>query len=139
MANRLFRTYVHALMSGGANIPDLDTADIRCVLVDVGTHDPDTAITGDEFLSDIPGGARLAVTANLASKTVVDGVFDAADISVPDAGGGATGEELIIYYHTGVESTSRLIALIDTATGLPITLDGVADLVRWHASGIFAL
>jgi hypothetical protein len=39
---------------------------------------------------------------------------------------------------TGNAATSRLIAYIDTASGLPVTLGGDVT-VRWHASGIFAL
>lgn len=139
MANVLFRKYVHALLTDKANCPDLTTDDIRVVIVDTAVDTPNTAIGGDGFLSDISAGSRLAVTGNLAGKAVVDAVFDANDVSVPDAGGGATGEVAVIYFHTGVESTSRLLARIDTAAGLPITLDGVADLLRWHASGIFGL
>lgn len=138
MANRLFQTYKQALMTTKANCPDLTSDDIRVVLVDVADHDPDSTIGGDEFLSDIPAGARIAVTANLASKAVANAVFDAADTPLPDTGGDVA-EELVIYYHTGTEATSRLLAIIDTAPGLPITPDSVEDLIRWNASGIFAL
>jgi hypothetical protein len=37
------------------------------------------------------------------------------------------------------ESAQRLIAYIDTATGLPVTPSGTNIVVTWHASGIFAL
>jgi hypothetical protein len=139
MANRIFRKYAHALFTTKTNCPDLSADDIRVVIVDTAVDNPDTTITGDGFLADIAAGARLAVTGALAGKTVVDAVFDATDVSVPDAGGGATGEVAVVYFHTGVEATARLLFLIDTATGLPLTLDGVADLLRWHASGIAAL
>lgn len=138
MANRFFRKYLHALLTDRANCPNLSSDDIRAVLIDVADHDPNTAINGDGFLSDIPAGARVAVTTNLDSKTVVDAVFDAADEPLPDTGGD-TAEEIVLYYHTGVEATSRLLICIDTATGLPITPDSVEDMIRWHASGIAAL
>lgn len=137
MANRLYRKYVHALMTGGSNIPNLSTANIKAALIDTGAFTPDTTITGHEYLSDVTAGI-VNTTGNLASVTVTDGVLDAADTTLPDTGG-ATGENIIIYADTGTGSTSRLLALIDTATGLPITPDSVNDIIRWHTSGIFAL
>jgi hypothetical protein len=140
MANRLFQKWKQAMLTGQFST-DLSAAgtNVKAVLVDTAVHDPDTTITGNEFLSHIPSGARLGTTGNLASKAVVDAVFDAADIALPDAGGGATGEELVVYIDTGVEGTSRLLCVIDTATGLPITLDGTNDTIQWAAGGIFAL
>lgn len=136
MANRLFRSYVHALMTGTAL--DLSTVDLRVVAIDTADDDPNTAIGGDDFLDDILAAAREGTTTTLANVTVVDGVLDADDITLPDDGGD-TIEELVIYNHTGTESTSRLLALIDTATGLPLTPDGVDDTIQWSASGIYAL
>lgn len=135
MANRLFRKYVHALITGGANVPNLATADLRVVLVDTADDDPDTTIAGDDYLDDIAAGARESTTLALQNVTVVDGVVDADDLALPDDGGDQA-EELVLYAHTGNEATSRLIAVIDTATGLPLTPDSVADLIRWHSSGI---
>lgn len=138
MANRWFRRYLHALLTGGAKLPNWTTADLRVVLIDIADDDPDTTITGDEYLSNIAAAAREAVTLALTNVTVVDGVIDADDVALPDDGGDPS-EELVLYAHTGVEATSRLLVCIDTATGLPITPDSVADMIRWHASGIAAL
>lgn len=44
---------------------------------------------------------------------------------------GASIEAIIIYKDTGTESTSPLIAFIDTATGLPITPNGGDIIVTW--------
>ena len=38
---------------------------------------------------------------------------------------------IIIYKDTGTEATSPLIAMIDTATGLPITPNGGDIIVTW--------
>lgn len=138
MANRWFRRYIHALAVQGANLPNLATADLRVVLIDIADDVPNTAIGGDEYLSNIAAGAREATTLALQNVTVVDGVLDADDIALPDDGGDQA-EELTLYAHTGVEATSRLLIEIDTAAGLPITPDSVADMIRWHASGIGAL
>lgn len=136
MANRVFRPWVQAMMTTGG--PNLLTADLRVIGVDIAEHDPDTTIGGDEFLSDIPAGARVTITDQLQNVTVVDGVFDADDIELPDSGGDSY-EELVIYAHTGTEGTSRNLACIDTASGLPVTPDSVADELQWAADGIIAL
>ena len=133
MANIIYPTYKVACLTG--NAPDLATADVKAVLVDTADY---TYSAAHEFLDDIPAAGRVATTAALASKTTTGGVFDAADIALPDTGGD-TSEALVLYVDTAVEATSRLIAYIDTATGLPITPDSTEDSIAWNASGIFAL
>lgn len=94
------------------------TDNIKVVGVDAADYTADLAT--HEFLSDIPSGARVATSANLTGKTSTAGVADADDPSFV----GATGDQfeyLAIYKDTGSAATSPLIALIDTATGLPVT------------------
>lgn len=79
-----------------------------------------TRVSGDLNLSDIAGGARIATSTNLSSKTVTDGVADAADVTFTSVSG-AVSEALVIYKDTGTASTSRLIAFIASATNLPVT------------------
>ena len=55
---------------------------------------------------------------------------DAADIT-HTAVSGASVESIEVYKDSGVESTSRLIANIDTATGLPVTPNGGDITVAW--------
>lgn len=91
-----------------------------------------------EFLSSIPAGARLATSPALSSKTTNSprpGVMDAADpvfsgITTVDAG-----EACIVYKHTGVDGTARLIALYDEASaGLPFGPFGSAVTLTWQIS-----
>lgn len=100
-------------------------------VVKIGTH---------EFLSDVPAGARVATSGNLASKTATDGVADAADVTF-SAVTGDQSEALVIYKDTGVAGTSPLIAYIDAATGLPVTPNGGDITVQWDsgANKIFRL
>lgn len=134
MANALYPKAKEQMLQGGIN---LSTGNVKCVIVDLGAY---TYSGAHEFLSDIPSGARLATTGNLASKTFTNGLFDADNPSLTDPGGGATGEALVIYIDTGSAATSRLIAFFDTGvTGLPMTLDGTNDTVQFNASGIFQL
>jgi hypothetical protein len=137
MANAVYPTYKVACLTG--NAPNLASVDVKAVLVDTNGGTPYTYSAAHEFLTDVPAGSRLSTTAALGSKTTTGGVFGAGNIALPDAGGGATGEALILFVDTTDAATSRLIAYIDTASGLPITLDGVADTIQWNASGIFAL
>ncbi len=117
---------------------DWDTDVIKAVLIDaadytvnLGTH---------QFLSDIPVAARVATSAALTGKTVASGVADAADLTFP-AVSGDPAEALVIYQDTSIASTSRLIAYIDTATGLPVTPNGGDISVAWDngANKIFKL
>ena len=135
MANSLYTKAKQGLIDGSI---DLDTDDIRVVLVDGADYTPNLA-THDN-LDDIPSGARVAVSGALQSKTVTDGVFDAADIVITAVTGDQF-EYLALYKHTGVESTSRLILLIDTASGLPCTPNGSDITITWPsgADKIFRL
>lgn len=135
MAARKYRRFVHALVTGGANIPNLSTASLRWALVDSAVVPADTTISGHEFLSDIQAGV-ISTTEPLQNVTVVDGLLDADDVQLPDDGGGETGEYLVLYADTGNPATSRLIMLSDDATNLPVTQDGVADEIQHNASGI---
>lgn len=105
----------------------LDTDDIRAILVDTGTY---TYSSAHDFLDDVTAGARIAVSSALASKTITNGVFDAADKTLT-AVSGASVEAIIIYQHTGTDSTSRLILFIDTGTGLPVTPNGGDITIQW--------
>ena len=131
MANALYPSFKQALL--GADI-DMEAVDIRAILIDTADY---TYSSAHDFLDDVAAGAREEVSADLASKTIASGVFDAADITFSSTAGDAC-EALILYVHTGVDATSRLIAYIDTAGGLPATLGGDVS-VRWNAGGIFAL
>jgi hypothetical protein len=118
---------------------DWDTDDIRAILVDTGAY---TAVQAtDDFLADIAGGARIATSSALASKTVTSGVADAADVTFT-AVTGASIEAVVLYKHTGSDATARLIAYIDTASsGLPVTPNGGDIVVQWDsgANRIFKL
>lgn len=91
-----------------------------------------------EFLSDL--GANVLNTAQtLASKTTVAGAADAADVTFSAVTAGDTGSYVAIYKDTGTGSTSPLIALFDTLTGMPVTTNGGDIVIQWNASGLFKL
>jgi len=135
MANALYDHGREGFLDGSI---DWDTDDIRCILVD--TDDYTVNLATHDNLDDIPAGARVATSGALSSKTVAAGVADAGDVTFSTVSGDQS-EALVIYKHTGTESTSRLIAYIDTATGLPVTPSGGDIIIQWDsgANKIFKL
>ena len=118
MANALYDKAREAFL--GADI-DWLADNIKAVLVDTGQYTVNLAT--HQYLSDIPAGARVATSGNLANKTATNGVADADDVVFTGVSG-LTIEALVLYQDTGVAGSSRLIAYIDTATGLPATPGG---------------
>lgn len=114
------------------------TADIKLCFVDGADYSP--SLSADDFLNDIPGAGIVATSGNFAGKTSTAGVFDATDVVVSSVTGDQF-EYVVIYKDTGVSSTSPLIALIDSATGLPFTPTGNNVTVAWDngANKIFKL
>jgi hypothetical protein len=105
---------------------------IKVALVDSAVYTPDLAT--DQYITDVTaGGAVIATSANLGSKTTAAGVADAANVTFSSVSG-AISEFLVIYQDTGTPASSRLIARIDTATGIPVTPNGGDITVAW-ASG----
>lgn len=138
MANSLFIEYKQALLEGGSNIA-LNSGDIRTILIDHADDTPNPAAAGDDFLDDITAPARVStLAATMTTLSVANNVFDADDATHSSVTGDVA-ESVIIYKHTGVESTSRLVCFLDTLTGLPVTPGGGNITVQWHASGIFSL
>lgn len=133
MANALYDLGRQGFLDGSI---DWDTDNIKVLLVDTGTYTVNLAT--HQFHSDVSG--IVATSGNLAGKTVTAGVADANDITFT-AVTGATVEAIIIYKDTGVSGTSRLIAYIDTGTGLPVTPNGGDITVSWDsgANRIFKL
>lgn len=112
MASALFNPGREGFLDGSI---DFDTDDIRVMLVK-STYTYDAT---DKFIADI-GAVDNGRTAALASKTVTDGVADAADTSLT-ATDAAACNALIVFKHTGSDATARLICYLDTGTGLPLT------------------
>lgn len=128
MANGLYDRGRQGFLAGEI---DWDADTIKLMLVD---HADDTpSLTGDNALSDRAAGARVATSGAFASKTTTAGVADAADVTLSTVTGDPS-ESIDIFKDTGTESTSYLIANIDTATGLPVTPNG-GDIICQFDSG----
>jgi hypothetical protein len=79
-------------------------------------------------------------TVALTGKSASLGVADANDVTFPNATGDQS-EALVLYKHTGTESTSQLICYLDTATGLAVSPNGNDIVLTWDggANKIFKL
>jgi len=133
MANAIYPKAKEQMLQGGIN---LSTGNVKVALIDLGTY---TYSAAHEFFSSVTGVVGTPVT--LTTKTFVNGVFDADDVTFTSVTG-ATAEALIIYIDTGTAGTSRLILFQDVGvTGLPVTPNsGNINLVFDNgANKIFAL
>jgi len=134
MANKLYPKSKKQFLQAGI---DLASLNVRAILVDTGAYTYDDA---HDFLDDIPASARIVVSGNLTGKTFGDdGSFDSDD-PIFTGVTGASIEAIVLYVHTGTESTSRLIMFQDTGvTGLPLTPDGGDVQITVDAGGWFVL
>lgn len=131
MASAIYPAFKQALLNGSV---DLTTAVVRAVLVDTGTY---TYSASHDFYNDLSGVVGTE-SAAFASKTITNGVFDAADISF-SAVTGNTVEAIVLFVDTGNVTTDRLICYLDSGTGLPVQPNGGDINLSWSASGIFSL
>jgi hypothetical protein len=84
-----------------------------------------------EFLSDIPAGARVGISAALGGKTFSSGVL-AANNAFFSGLSGASVEAVALFKDTGSPATSPLICYIDSGTGIPYTPGGGDYTHRWN-------
>lgn len=97
-----------------------------------------TYSTAHDFLNDVTN--IVTTSGNLASKTITNGSFDAADISVGSPAGGSTITQFWLYYDTGTSSTSPLLYYWNedsAGSAIAIATNGEAITVSVHASGFF--
>lgn len=142
MANVLYDLGRQGFLDGTI---DWDTAVIKCDLVD--TAGLTVTPASDQFRSAITAGNRIASSSAFTSKTTTAGVADAADVTFT-AVTGASVEAIVIYQASAVtggadvaDTAQRLIAYIDTGTGLPFTPNGGDITIQWDngANKIFKL
>ena len=133
MANALYSKAKESFLNGSINMV---ANTITIALVDTGVY---TFSSSHQFRNEVSNSAVISST-TLTNKTITNGVFDADDATFSSVTG-ANCEALLIFQDTGIQTTSRLVAYIDSATGLPILPNG-GDISVAFSSGsskIFAL
>jgi hypothetical protein len=136
MANALYDFGREAFLDG-----DIDwiVDTIRTFFVD--SADYTASLTTHDFLDDVAvagriGGAGTAWNQGQeilnSSSPLNNGVADGDDTTHP-AVSGDQAEYILIYEADTSDAASRLIALIDTATGLPVTPNGGDITIQWDS------
>ncbi len=128
MADVLYPKFKEALLK--ANV-DLENDDIRVALMK-STYNYNAA---HDFMDDVVAYEN-GRSAALASKTLTDGVFDAADTTITATAADPC-NAMIVFKHTGSDASAQLIAYIDFSAFTP-SVSQVCP-VPFNASGIFAL
>ncbi|MFQ2037322.1 hypothetical protein ACK34X_10145 [Aeromonas veronii] len=123
MANALYDKGREKFLTGAINA-SADT--LKCALLK-STYSP--TLASDEFYSGISAHV-VGTPQTLTSKTVAAGVLDAADVTFT-AVSTANVNYCAIYKDTGNAATSPLIALFDTAAGLPVSTNGGDIIIAW--------
>jgi hypothetical protein len=128
VSNQFYAKGLGAFADAGINWA---SDNIKAALV-TSAYTPDTSASGDQFLSTISGigGAILARSGNLSSKTNVGGVLNADNLTwslVPSG----TAKYVVIYKDTGSDATSPLIIIDDTANNLPCLANGGNITAQW--------
>ena len=126
MASLLYDKGREGFGNAAINFP---SDDVRICFVD--TADYTLNASTHDFLDDVAAGGRVATSsASLANKTNTAGVMDADDHTINSVSGDQF-EAIVMFKHTGTDATARLIAYIDSYTGLPCTPNGGNITVSW--------
>lgn len=147
MANMLFPKGKEGLLDGSI---DLDTAVIRCALLRGYSYSASHSVMSEVIAAST---ALVSTSAALGTKTVTNGVFNAASpTTFPSVAAGAACTRIVIYQSSTVTgagdpvatSAQRVIALIDTASGgaaLSVVPTGANIDITWDtgANKIFSL
>lgn len=135
MSNRRYPKTRKVMLDGGLAML---TADIKVMAVDADYVYADA----HDFLDDVVGGARIATSANMTTKTTTLGVFRCDPFTFPTVGAGDIITAFIVFHDSGVEATSELIAYLDTrgdSTPVNIATDGGDVDFTPNAAGLFAI
>ena len=129
MANFIYGKAKQSLLNGEFNI----SSDSLKVLLVTDSYVPNQ--NADQFVSNISSSYIKQRTSSLTNVTNILGVIDADDVLVASYSG-LPFKALVIYKDSGTDSTSRLLAYIDTATGIPfLGINAVTDItINWSNS-----
>jgi hypothetical protein len=106
---------------------------------------PSLSTTGPNLANGVI--ATVSLTSANTTSVAANAIFDAADavfsaVAAFNGGGGAgtgDGNAILVYANGTNASDSRLIAWLDTVTGLPVVPNATDINLNWSASGIFEL
>lgn len=148
MANALYPKFKEALLNQAAGTAAINLSsdtNIKVALVNItGSTNAYTYSSAHQYFNSVSTNSAAVVSTNyatLTSRSVTNGVFDAADITFTSVTSTNVVGALVIFKDTGTASNSPLIAFLDTGSGLSITPNGGDITVAFdnNANKIFAL
>ena len=112
--NQKYPKFLELCLGAGAG---LLTGTVKAALVDTAVY---SFSSTHDFYNDVAAGV-VGIPVTLTSKSITNGVFDAADFSFTGLTSTPSVEALVIFVENGGANTTwPLVAYIDTATGLPV-------------------
>lgn len=148
MANALYPKFKEALLNQAAGTAAINLSsdtNIKVALVNItGSTNAYTYSSSHQYFNSVSTNSAAVVSTNyatLTSRSVTNGVFDAADITFTSVTSTNVVGALVIFKDTGTASNSPLIAFLDSGSGLSITPNGGDITIAWDngANRIFAL
>jgi hypothetical protein len=136
MANFVYTKAKESLLRGEINA---SSSNYRVALINAGNYTPN--ISSDQYFSQIPSNAVVAVSGNVQNITSSNGILDGDDVTISHDG---TAFDSIVLYQVGSSnSNSRLFFYIDNSPGLPFegSNSSLSVTITWSdtASKILAL
>jgi hypothetical protein len=136
MANAIFPKFKQSLLSGDTNtaLTGSGTTGLYAALVDTGAY---TYSASHQFYSSLSG--IVGTDQEIGNVTLTNGLIDGDDVTFSSVTGNSA-EAIVLYRkNAGANTTWRLVAYIDTATGLAVTPNGGNIGIAWNAAGIVQL
>ena len=87
-----------------------------------------TTATSLGNINSAPASIAKLSDAGLTAKTTISGIVDAADLTMTSVSGTSSIEGIAIFTQA---NSSRLIAWLDSGTGIPFTLNGGDITLAW--------
>lgn len=138
MANSLYAKGRESFLGSTTGSINWQTDTIKACLVS-SSYTP--GISSHRFLTSVTAHTGSVTAQTLTNKDSTDGVANADDVTFTAVSAGSVWPYVMLFKDTGNIGTSMLIALIDTANGLPVTSSGGDISVAWDngANKIFKL
>lgn len=131
--------YAAAKASFLGNTPSINLLSdtIRAALV-TASYTPNPAT--DQYWSAANANV-VGTPQQITSPSVAGGVFNGAGVTFASVAAGPAATQIVIFKDTGTPSTSPLVAVLTSGSGLPVTPNGGNITIAWDtgANKIFAL
>lgn len=96
-------------------------------------------LSQEQYVSDIPSAARVAISPELTNKSIERGVLKADDVTFGTVAGPDILEAAVLFQDSGLLTSSRLLLYLDQGVNLPLAPNGSVARLIWDPEGIVGL